>query len=253
MQPVTLYHADALDLLNPERGAINPESVACIHFDGSYGMGYQSHRREEFLDKMNGDNDVPAMMSLHMYAFDLSEHILVPGGSLFMWTSLTRKSAIEVLSPILVEFQWRDEKHSPKWATLCNKIIWDKIVFGTGWNWRRAYEEVFHFFKGKELRWCGGNGMSNVIREPRPVIPTDGHSAMKPLAVVSHLLKAVTKPGDLVVDPVMGSGSAIEAAWRMGCRVIGGDNDMKWVAYTADRLKRLGAQVDIRTMESHDK
>lgn len=76
-----------------------------------------------------------------------------------------------------------------------------------------------------------------------------GNSAEKPVAVVAYLLKAVTCPGDLVVDPACGSGASLEAAARLGCRVIGADIDEKQIILSAERLRRLGIPVEIKTLE----
>ena len=35
------------------------------------------------------------------------------------------------------------------------------------------------------------------------------HPTQKPIALMEHFVKTLTNPGDLVVDPFMGSGSAV--------------------------------------------
>ena len=59
-------------------------------------------------------------------------------------------------------------------------------------------------------------------RAERPVGP-DGtkHACVKPLALVRWLVRLVTPPGGVVLDPFMGSGSLAEAAALEGARWIG--------------------------------
>jgi DNA modification methylase len=47
------------------------------------------------------------------------------------------------------------------------------------------------------------------------------HPTQKPLAVLSPLVEAFSKPGDLVLDPFAGSGSTLLAAQRAGRNYIG--------------------------------
>ena len=47
------------------------------------------------------------------------------------------------------------------------------------------------------------------------------HPAQFPLAVVDRIIKACSKPGDVVLDPFVGSGTTAEAALRNGRLVVG--------------------------------
>lgn len=47
------------------------------------------------------------------------------------------------------------------------------------------------------------------------------HPTQKPLALLEMLIKTYTNPGDTVLDPCMGSGSAVVAAARTGRKYIG--------------------------------
>jgi site-specific DNA-methyltransferase (adenine-specific) len=47
-----------------------------------------------------------------------------------------------------------------------------------------------------------------------------GHPTVKPIALMQHLCRLVTRPGGLVLDPFAGSGTTGEAALREGMRAI---------------------------------
>ena len=58
---------------------------------------------------------------------------------------------------------------------------------------------------------------------------------MKPIELIARLIGAVTKPGDLVVDPAAGSFVVMHAAHQLGRDFIGCD-----IAH-ADSAGKLGA------------
>jgi site-specific DNA-methyltransferase (adenine-specific) len=66
-----------------------------------------------------------------------------------------------------------------------------------------------------------------------------GHPSQKPAAVFERLYRMTTKPGDLVLDPMAGSGTTGEVARRLGLRAILSDGSD---AYVAMMEKRLGVE-----------
>ena len=66
-----------------------------------------------------------------------------------------------------------------------------------------------------------------------------GHPSQKPVKVIEPLLKMTTKEGDLVLDPMSGSGTTAEAARRLGRHAIICDHSEE---YTQIAEKRLGVR-----------
>lgn len=62
------------------------------------------------------------------------------------------------------------------------------------------------------------------------------HYCVKPVALLTHLLKIIAKPGDTVIDPFMGSGSAGMAAVWAGMNYIGIDLDPDYVRIAEARV-----------------
>lgn len=62
------------------------------------------------------------------------------------------------------------------------------------------------------------------------------HFCVKPVALLTHLLKLVAKPGDTVIDPFMGSGSAGMAAVWAGMNYIGVDMNADFVGIAKERI-----------------
>ena len=66
-----------------------------------------------------------------------------------------------------------------------------------------------------------------------------GHPAPFPVALPEQLIQLYTFRNDLVLDPFMGSGSALVAAARLGRRYAGYDTDDKYVEIARKRVREL--------------
>jgi site-specific DNA-methyltransferase (adenine-specific) len=71
-----------------------------------------------------------------------------------------------------------------------------------------------------------------------------GHPAPFPVELPEQLIRLYTYAGDLVLDPFMGSGSALVAAARLGRRYAGYDLDPAYVEIAERRVKEAIARRD---------
>jgi site-specific DNA-methyltransferase (adenine-specific) len=62
------------------------------------------------------------------------------------------------------------------------------------------------------------------------------HATQKPEALIEKLVLASSKPGQLVVDPFVGSGTTAVVAARLGRNWLAGDADARYVGLTRERL-----------------
>ena len=74
-----------------------------------------------------------------------------------------------------------------------------------------------------------------------------GHPAQKPLKVIEPLIMMSTVPGDIVVDPMCGSGTTGEACRNLGRNAILCDESEEYTKLTASRLG-VDVQVDRLTL-----
>lgn len=67
---------------------------------------------------------------------------------------------------------------------------------------------------------------------------TDGHHhpTQKPVELLEYLIKTYTNPGDLVLDPTMGSGTTAVACKHLGRRCIGIEMDQTYFNIAVDRV-----------------
>ncbi|RTY61781.1 DNA-methyltransferase [Pseudomonas veronii] len=71
----------------------------------------------------------------------------------------------------------------------------------------------------------------------------NNHPTVKPTDLMAYLLRLVTPPGGVALDPFMGSGSTGKAAMREGFQFIGCEIDEQYVAIARARIEHEVARV----------
>ncbi|MBR5751103.1 MAG: site-specific DNA-methyltransferase [Clostridia bacterium] len=64
-----------------------------------------------------------------------------------------------------------------------------------------------------------------------------GYDTQKPLALLERIVKCASRPGDTVMDPFCGSGTLLEAAFRLGRGFIGIDSNPMCAEYARRRTQ----------------
>lgn len=119
-------------------------------------------------------------------------------------------------------------------------LVWDK---------RRDGKPDDH--SDAELIWLSTPGVTRIHRQLWRGICREGeencarsrklHPNQKPVALLTVIIERLgLKPGDLIVDPYMGSGSTAVAASRRGLRFIGIEID---AVHFAVAVRRLSAEI----------
>ncbi len=99
--------------------------------------------------------------------------------------------------------------------------MWDKEHFGTGSGFRMQHEFIAHFQYGAAEYYDRSTG--TVLRCKRTSKADQIHINQKPIGLLESLIKVVTPPGGIVLDPFMGSGSTGKACLNLGRHFIGSD------------------------------
>jgi len=79
---------------------------------------------------------------------------------------------------------------------------------------------------------------------PEDVWRKDAHYAVFPIELLEIPIKATLPPNGILLDPFMGTGSAVAAAVMFGGRGIGIDISKKYIATARKRMKKLGQQSE---------
>jgi len=69
------------------------------------------------------------------------------------------------------------------------------------------------------------------------------HPTVKPTALMTYLVRLITPPGGVVLDPFMGSGSTGKAAVREGFDFIGIEREEEYVAIASKRLQVIQRSI----------
>ncbi len=119
-------------------------------------------------------------------------------------------------------------------------IVWDKVAIGMGYHYRARYEFILFFEKGK--RKLNDLGIPDILTSKRVY---RGYPTEKPVGVSEILTTQSTQPGELVIDPFMGSGSAGVAALNLGRDFAGNDKCDEAIAVSQTRLLEVGELVEM--------
>ncbi len=144
-----------------------------------------------------------------------------------------------------------------------NTAVWNKGSGGMGSPYRSAHEFVVVFAKGKKLAvnnielGTHGRDRTNVWNYPGANRPGSSagkalahHPTPKPIEMVRDALLDVSKRGSLVLDPYMGSGTALLAAETSGRRSAGIELDPAYVDVIIKRWEELTGEKAIHAETS---
>ena len=97
-------------------------------------------------------------------------------------------------------------------------------------------------------RWNGGGSMAyweyGVERGVQRV-----HPAQKPKPLMAHLVRDFSDPGDVILDPFMGSGTTLVAAKRLQRQAIGIEREERYCEIAAQRLAQRALPLALDAAE----
>jgi len=91
-----------------------------------------------------------------------------------------------------------------------------------------------------------GNGLKkDVIECPVETIKGTKHPAIYPEYIIQELIKLLTRKGDIVLDPFIGSGTTAVAAKKLDRNYIGIDINPSYCKYAESRLKNISKENNL--------
>jgi site-specific DNA-methyltransferase (adenine-specific) len=223
---VTIYHGDCREVLP----SLPP--VDLVHTDPPYSLSVESDhenlpgkgtRRLNFFD---GDTDWQTMTDVVLGGISLAIP-LAPAH--YVWCGHRQFGPIEAMFAA-AGFHTRF-------------LVWNKkcpVPAPPGVGWDSAAELCVYAFKtGRQWTPPTGTKCPNVITADSYRHGQPGkvdHPTQKPMATAAVPIEFSTLPGDVILDPFMGSGTTLRAAKDAGRRAIGVELEERYCEIAAKRM-----------------
>lgn len=214
---------DSLELIKE----IPDESISAVICDPPYGVKYQSGMRAEAFEILKGDVEADFRILPELY------RVLKPNSACYIYTS------------------W---SVYPKWVEnisehfdVKNMCIWSKGGGGMG-DLEGAFAVDFEIcifaVKGRHILNSPRSGAVWKLRKDAGAEYV--HPTQKPMSAMEWPMLKSTKPGDIVLDPYMGSGTTAMAALNCNRQFIGFEIDP---IYHKEAVKRVTNKGNAPTMQ----
>ena len=200
------------------------------------------------MDKLIAEGvQVDAIITDPPYGIDLTPQRKT---SAFKGTKVLNDKGIDIIKPFLERASkltdriymfasWKElgniQPIFEEFFTYKNCIVWDKMWFGMGGNWRPNHEFILYGIpkQGKDSGTIPSNSKENILRHRR-VTPTKlVHSCEKPVPLIEEIIEQC---GEIILDPFMGSGSTGVAAKNTNRKFIGIELDEKYFEIAKERI-----------------
>jgi DNA modification methylase len=124
-------------------------------------------------------------------------------------------------------------------------------TYGDSGNASRFFKSIIYQAKAsKSERNKGCEELEEKVRvrqglagEHKDTLSSNSHPTVKPIALMEYLIKMVTKPGGIVLDPFAGSGSTLVAAKQNGFNYIGIEMTEEYIPIIQARLDTITQQT----------
>lgn len=205
----------------------------CLWTDPPYGVSYVG-KTADALTLQNDDGDTTALVRA---AFEAARTVVAPRAPFYCAGPAGRHIADIPQAIIAAGWQFHQE------------LVWVKDVFVLGHSdYHFQHEPIFYGYAPGEgrpgrgahdgTRWFGDHKQTSILNFDRPKRSTE-HPTMKPESLVEHCLANSTRPGDLVLDLFLGSGTTLIASERIGRRCRGMEIDPRYVAVAIERWEKF--------------
>lgn len=257
MNSCQLVWGDSLEFLSE----LPEESVDMIFSDPPYNLsngGFTCHAgRAVSVNKGDWDKSKGAIQDFEFHREWIGQcrRVLKPNGTI--WISGTYHSiyacgtALQELGyHILNDICWFKPNASPNLSCRFFTASHETLV------WARKSKKGSHVFNyaamkngkfAKDFIKAPGKQMRSVwaIGTPsRDEKKYGKHPTQKPLDLLERIVLASTNPGDLILDPFMGSGTTGVAALKHGRRFLGIDREREFANVAAKRMMDVVAAQD---------
>lgn len=117
-----------------------------------------------------------------------------------------------------------------------NLLTWSKNNATPNKWYMKDFEPILFFRKGAAFMINNPSAKATLrYPNPRPKL----HPTEKPETLLRELIQNSSQPGQVVLDPFMGSGSTLEAAYKSKRQAIGIEIDEQYCQIAVERIEKL--------------
>jgi site-specific DNA-methyltransferase (adenine-specific) len=223
-----IYQGDCLEIMRGWPDA----SVDLVVTDPPYGVGYLTSRRsgsDPLVKKIQND-DGGGWFDFAKAWISEAVRLLKPNSHFYSFGSFVTQPMMQPFLATVLDFK--------------NTLVWDKMNWSVGdleGDFGRQYELIYFAHKGRRLL-SGGKRYGNILRASRGSGASYEHPTQKPEEIIARLIECSSKPGDIVLDPFMGSGTTALVAEKMGRNWLGCEVEPQYLRVIESRLNAERAQ-----------
>lgn len=217
-----LHLGDCVDVL-PRLG-----DVDAVITDPPYEQ--EAHTKQRLVGARGGGVRV---MALDFDPITDAERALIPE-----WATSHCRGWVVVFCQLEAVYLWKQQFNRARDGSYRRAMIWVKPDYRPQFSGDRpahAYEALVLGWYGRGRSAWSGGGRSGVLVHNKRDAGRE-HLTQKPIDLMIELVELFTRPGDLVADPFMGSGSTGVAAIRMGRRFVGVERDPRYFDVACRRI-----------------
>ena len=221
------------DCTDPEAVArlVGDARIDLLLTDPPYGVGYSGAAGDVPGDDLGEADFLKLLTSSFRNACSCMRpgacfYIFFGGGNAFTFTSALRQAGLD-LHQVLA---W----------------VKNQAVLGRS-DYQNGYEPCLYGWKpGAAHTFRYDRKQSSVLRFDKPT-KSSLHPTMKPVPLIDYLMKAGSYPGDNILDPFAGSGTALIAGQQNGRNVYAMEKDpryadviiSRWEAFTGQKAEQI--------------
>ena len=193
--------------------------------DPPYGVDYTG-KTKNALKIQNDTSDEEALEELVKGAFDAAQEVSRPGA---YWYATVPAGPLH----LIFASDWKRR------GTLRQILVWvkDSMVLGHS-EYHYKHEPILFGWVPGDRHKNPDRTRTSVWEVPRPK-RSEEHPTMKPVALWAQAIEDGSKPGELVYDPFLGSGTTIVAAEQLDRVCFGVEIDPKYCDVIIQRWENL--------------
>jgi DNA modification methylase len=205
------------------------QRAACLWTDPPYGVDYEGGTEEHLTIANDGADGLPQLL---LAAFRNADAVMAPGAVYY------------IAHPDVFAYEFAGAVRAAGWVQARPAVVlWikDRLVLGRGDYHSRSEPLLYGWKPGAAHRPVADRSEDNVWECARPS-RSEEHPTMKPVALVARALKNSTRPGEVVLDPFLGSGSTLIACEQLERRCCGLELDPRYCDVVVKRWEEFAGK-----------